>query len=109
MKFNSAKYFRIVKILKVSSKDPREGGFVVKPILINSYCDLCKPNHENEKNCPLPTSEHCNISTWSYWNNETQNYEVEVDTDEMNRTFRVKCRGKNILCDNRSLKSLIFT
>ena len=94
MIFNFVKHSRIVKILKVTSKDPRQSGFDVTPILINSYCDLCKRNHENEKNCPLPTSENCNISTWSYWNNETQNYEVEVDTDEMNRTFRVKCRGK---------------
>ena len=96
LKKYAVNHSKIIQILKVTSRDQRQSGFEVTPILINSYCDLCKPNDENEKNCPLPTSEHCNISTWSYWNNETQNYEVEADKDEMNRTFRVQCKGIHI-------------
>lgn len=66
----------------------------MRPDLINSDCDLCKPNQENVENCPLPTSEHCKTGTWRYWNDETQAFEAEKDELLYKvRNFNVDCKG----------------
>ena len=80
-------------------KDPSIGGFndpKDRPILVNSACDRCRVNHENENNCPLPTSTNCDRvdgnTNWRYWNNETSNGKGQYESYGDNT--KVECQGK---------------
>ena len=64
--------------------------------MVNSACDRCRHNNENENNCPLPTSENCdNIdgrTNWRYWNNSTYNGQGQYEA--FDNTIKVECKGK---------------
>ena len=93
-------HFLLLLITKVVPKDPSIGGFNDpndRPIMVNSACDRCRDNHENENNCPLPTSENCDRvdgnSNWRYWNNETNNGQGQYE-NWFRDSIKVECKGK---------------
>ena len=89
----ASRLLSVALVLKVTSKDPREGGYNIPSDskLRNYDCDRC-PSSTYES-CPLPVREHCDPSGWFYLNEQdgTYHFELENMNDDW-RTFHVKCQ-----------------